>query len=278
MKRVINMSEQQIIHDTRQPLSADDVRQCLFDLGIRTDDRVVVHSSLSALGYVIGGAQSIITALIDTVKDGTLIMPAHSSDWSDPAAWSNPPVPKEWVEDMIRTMPAYDKELTPPRKMGKIAETFLMMKKTERSDHPQASFAAYGKEAAELTSHHGLTPMFGLQSPLGKLYQRGGKILLLGVDFSSCSAFHLAEAITGIPAMEKIGSPIMVNGQRQWVWYEDFIYDADDFPKIGQLLLEKGLATTRPLGNTQAIVADIKTAVDAAIRFIRITRQNQDTP
>ena len=272
------MSEHHIINQTKQPLTYDDVRRCFDDLDIRSDDRLVVHSSLSALGYVIGDAHTILRAFLDALKHGTLVMPAHSSDWSNPAVWSNPPVPEAWVETMIKTMPAYDKVLTPPRKMGKIAETFLMMKQTIRSDHPQASFAAYGKDAKALTDGHALTPMFGLDSPLGQLYQRGGKILLLGVGFESCSAFHVAEAITGMPPKERIGSPMMVDGQRQWVWFEDFAYDADDFADIGQTLVEAGLTTTRPLGNTQVIVVDIKVAIDTAITYMKTKRQPKDTP
>lgn len=51
----------------------------LNELGILPGDIVLVHSSLSALGFVEGGAQTVIDTLLSAVgPQGTLLMPAHS--------------------------------------------------------------------------------------------------------------------------------------------------------------------------------------------------------
>lgn len=76
----------------------------------------MVHSSLSRIGWVTGGAVALIQALMDLItKKGNIMMPAYSSDYSDPTYWSNPPVPKEWIEDIKENMPAFKKDITPTR-------------------------------------------------------------------------------------------------------------------------------------------------------------------
>ena len=71
----------------------------------------MVHSSLSKLGYVCGGEVAVVEALIDVVgEDGTIVMPTHSADYTDPIFWGEPAVPKEWFED-IRKEPASQRAL-----------------------------------------------------------------------------------------------------------------------------------------------------------------------
>jgi len=77
------MSEQKIINKTNKPNTINSVYQDLIRLGINNNDILLVHSSLSNLGWVCGGAQTVITALMNAVgSDGTLVMPAHSGEWT----------------------------------------------------------------------------------------------------------------------------------------------------------------------------------------------------
>ena len=75
-------------------------------------------------------------------SDGTLVMPAHSPDLTEPSGWESPPVPESWWPVIRENMPAYDPELTPTRSMGIIAETFRKQRGVLRSAHPQVSFCA----------------------------------------------------------------------------------------------------------------------------------------
>ena len=117
-----------------------DIIEGLQALGICEDDRVLVHSSLSSLGWVAGGAQAVVEALLATIPQGTIFMPAQTGDNSEPSYWQNPPVNPAWHPIIREQMPAYDKKLSIPRKMGKIVETFLYLDGIKRSNHPQVSF------------------------------------------------------------------------------------------------------------------------------------------
>jgi len=228
------MSELLIIESTPFPVTVASLAQDLTSLGVKEGDVLLVHSSLSRIGWVCGGAHAIILALKEVLGlSGTLVMPAHSGQVSDPAAWENPPVPKAWIEEIYAQMPAFDPAMTPTLGMGAIAELFRTTPGTLRSNHPHVSFAAHGPLAEEITSSHPLTPQFGTDSPLGQLTARNAKILLLGVGFDSCTTFHLAEALHPAMPRKKMGAAVTEQGQRTWQWFEDYDYNSDDFAQLG---------------------------------------------
>ena len=118
----------------------------LRKLGLHEGMTLLVHASLRSLGWVCGGAPTVILALETVLTEaGTLVMPTHSGDVSDPAKWENPPVPCSWWTIIKEEMPAFHQDLTPTREMGKIPETFRKQHSVGRSHHPQVSFAVWGK-------------------------------------------------------------------------------------------------------------------------------------
>ena len=94
------MSELETVQRTSGlPATVSSLSSDLANLGIAPGMVLLVHASLSALGWVCGGPVAIILALEDVLgPDGTLIMPTHSGDLSDPKDWENPPVPEAWWE------------------------------------------------------------------------------------------------------------------------------------------------------------------------------------
>jgi aminoglycoside 3-N-acetyltransferase len=153
----------------------------LAALGVQPGMVLVVHSSLKALGWVNGGSVAVILALEQVLgPEGTLVMPTHTADLSDPANWVAPPVPASWWERIRASMPAYDRALTPTFRMGVIPETFRKQTGVQRSANPDASFAAWGKHAQRIIADHALFPLFGERSPLARVYELEGWVLLLG--------------------------------------------------------------------------------------------------
>jgi predicted transcriptional regulator len=139
--------------DTSQgPGTVDSLHKDLTALGVKEGMIVLVHSSLSSLGWVCGGAVSVVLALEQALGHGTLVMPTHSGDLSGPAKWMNPAVPEAWWPSIRDTMPAYDPLLTPARGVGTIPEVFRRQTGVRRSLHPNYSFAAWGRENGYVTS------------------------------------------------------------------------------------------------------------------------------
>ncbi len=230
------MPEAQVIDKTEILATVASLQTDFKALGIEEGMVLLVHSSLSALGWVCGGAVAVIIALQQVLGEaGTLVMPAHSSDLSDPSQWENPPVPEAWWQTIRETMPAYDPDLTPTRSMGKIAETFRTQKGVLRSVHPQHSFSASGPHASYIIDDHSLAFGLGENSPLARIYDRAGSILLLGVGHSRNTSIHLAEYRACFPSKRvvKEGAPILQEGSRRWVTFEDIAVNASDFGQIG---------------------------------------------
>jgi aminoglycoside 3-N-acetyltransferase len=164
-------------------VTKDDIINGLVKLGLGNGDLVTLHSSLKSLGHVEGGGQTVIRALLETLgPQGTILMPAFS-------------FPLKSQDE-----PIFDVRETPSC-VGLITEVFRREYATHRSIHLSHSYSAAGPLAAELTVHRlDITPC-GEDSPLGKFMRRSGKILLLGVGYNSCTAFHVVEERLKAPYM-----------------------------------------------------------------------------
>ncbi|WP_219835439.1 aminoglycoside N(3)-acetyltransferase [Paenibacillus sp. R14(2021)] len=270
------MSEHEVVAHTVAPNTVTSMLGDLRALGVQEGDKLLVHSSLSSLGWVCGGPQAVVQALQLAVGEaGTLIMPAQSGDWSDPAEWAHPPVPAAWLDTIYREMPAFDPLLSPTRGMGRIAELFRTFPGTIRSRHPQVSFCANGPHAEEIVSDHPLTPQFGLASPLGKLQALDAKVLLLGAGYDSCTSFHLAEALIEAMPTKRMGAAMTEDGGRIWKWFHDFAYDSEDFDRIGEQLDEDGSARSGRIGNADCRLFDLAEGVRTAEQWLRRHRFSQ---
>lgn len=261
------MSELFTILNTPAFQSKDSLKQQLAALGIRSGDSVMVHSSLKSMGWIAGGAQAVVEALLETITgEGTLVMPAQSPDNSDPRYWMEPPVPENWHEAIRREWPAFDPHLTALRGMGKIAECFHRHPATVRSPHPAHSFIAQGRHASDWMREQPLEDSFGKASPLAKMMEHDVKIMLIGVGFDSCTALHHAEFLQERRSYSPQGAAMLVDGKRRWVEYDCLDMDSDRFPDIAKAY-EGGIANGS-LGQAEVKIVPMRPLVEFAVRWL----------
>lgn len=248
----------------------------LHRLGVRTGMTLLVHSSMRKIGWIPGGAVAVIQALETVLGEaGTLVMPTHSSDLTDPAHWVNPPVPATWWPEIYAHTPPFQPDITPTFRMGIIPETFRKQKGVVRSEHPHESFAAWGARKAEITASHALTDGMGEQSPLGRIYAADGYVLLIGVGHDRNTSLHLAEARARWPGrrMEQQGAPMLVNGRREWIRFQTLAWNDDDFPQIAAAYIQAGGHITQGhIGAAQSQLMAQRPLVDFAVSWMEANR------
>jgi aminoglycoside 3-N-acetyltransferase len=145
-------------------------------IGIEPGGIVQVHSSLSRLGYVEGGAETVVDALLETVAPtGTVMVPTFNHGAAD----------------------IYDPRAT-PSVSGAVTEALRLRPEARRSDHPTHPYAAIGPHAESLVAGHLEVETFDRRSPLGKLADLGGHVLLLGVRMNANTAAHIGESMAHV--------------------------------------------------------------------------------
>ena len=230
------MSEEEVLKRTSAPLTVFSLTEELQACGLAEGQTVLVHMAMSKLGWIIGAAEAVVLALLGAVgESGTIMMVTNSSNNTDPWEWQHPPIAEEWWQTVRDHTPAYNPLTTPSRGLGVVPELFRTWPGAIRSGHPAFSLAALGPNAEFLVSDHALNEDSGDRSPLGKLYELDGHVLLLGVDHWNNTSLHLAEFRADYPGKANLrtGSAMLVDGRRQWVTYETLDGDPDDFGQIG---------------------------------------------
>jgi len=244
--------------------------------GLQRGDSVMVHTSLGRIGYVCGGAQAVIEALMEIVgEDGTIMMPTQSWKNLDPETGVHGDADEADWDRIRENWPAYNKAITPTNTMGAVAEMFRSWPGTLRSDHPARSVAAWGKNAEYLTKNHDLSDIFGDASPIGKLYELDGKVLLIGVGYNKNTSIHLADVRAEYPGKHTCveHSAVMENGKRVWKAYETLFVDGEDFIEIGAAFEAAHAVHKANIGETELRIMRQRELVDFAVAWIEKNRK-----
>lgn len=230
----------------------------LSELGLAEGDVVLVHSSLSGLGWIEGGPAAVIDALLAAVgESGTVMFPTLTG------AKTNDPEHPPTIE--LATTPAQDW-------VGIIPETARQRPDARRSIHPTHSVVALGANREVWTQGHELgdSPC-DEASPYYRLMDRGGKILLLGgVTHESNTSLHCIEEIAGVPyhlqEQRANGVVVMPSGEEVIVrnhlhlWRNRYSHRnlVRDFSTVAEPLTRGGIQQQRSIGDS------VTTLIDAA--------------
>jgi aminoglycoside 3-N-acetyltransferase len=181
----------------RDPIGLDELAEGLRSLGLKRGQDLLIHCSLRQVGRIDGGAATLLNAILDVAgQKATLVVPTQTTEnslTSTAFLSATAGLDAEERARFVAAMPGFDAVSTPSTGMGAFAEYVRTRPSASRSSHPQVSFAAIGPRARACTSVHDLDCHLGERSPLGWLYAAGAAVLLLGVGYSACTAFHLAE-------------------------------------------------------------------------------------
>lgn len=232
---------------TQHPVDRSGLCRQLIDIGVEPGGILVVHTAFSKLGPVEGGPLGLIDALRAALgENGTLVMPSMSDDDEVP----------------------FDAANTPCLGMGVVAETFRRLPGVLRSDNPHA-FAAIGPRAAEIVAPHPLDVPHGLDSPVGRVYERDGQVLLLGVGHDANTTAHLAENMAGMRYLRPKYLTVWRDGMPVRIEYCELDHCCEGFALLDAWLGTEGMQRRGRVGSGEARLMRARDVVAAALPRLR---------
>jgi aminoglycoside 3-N-acetyltransferase len=236
---------------------------------------------MSALGRVIGGAETVIRALLDAVgPDGTLV--AYVG-WQD-----SPPDDLDLLapgdrELVLAEQPVYDAAVGRARRdHGRVAEAVRTWPGAVHSGHPEAGVAAIGRDAASVSLPHPLDDAYGPGTPYARVVERAGQVVVLGAPLDTVTLVHHAEAVARVEGKRRVAwrCPLLRDGKREWRTLDDIDTSAGALPYDGitggvdyveyfaRAALERGAGRSGPLGAGTGHVLEARGLTEGAVELI----------
>ena len=270
--------------DGIEPATRSTLVEGLTALGVESGDTVMLHTSMRALGWVVGGPETIVRALLDVIgPEGTLMAyagwdqdPYHLDRW-----------PEAIREGALAEQPGFDAAISEAnREHGRLPERLRTWPGAVRGSHPEASMVAVGRLASWLVDPHPSDDAYGLGSPLERLVQARGTVLMLGAPLGTMTLLHHAEALAQVPGKARVSyrAPVAhADGTIQWRTFHDFntsggVLDyasvlgegVDEFEAIVRDALASDIGTQRPIGASTSVLVDAEAIVSFAITWLEV--------
>jgi aminoglycoside N3'-acetyltransferase len=231
----------------RWTITLNELTERLLALGVKPGGVLLAHTAFSKVAPIENGPRGLIEALLAALgPHGTLAMPSMSDDDDHP----------------------FDPKKTACRGMGIVADTFWKLPGVLRSDSPHA-FAAIGPRAAEITAPHPVDVPHGLDSPVGRIYEFDGQVLLLGVGHDANTTIHLAENLAGVRYRRPKYATILRDGQPVRYDYSEIDHCCQNFDLMDQWLDAEGLERRGIVGHAEARVARSRDIIEVALARLR---------
>lgn len=267
-----------------EPVTRSRLADALSQMGVCSGGVVMAHVRLSALGWVVGGMDSVVLALRDVVGErGTLMAftgwedsPYHVMGW-----------PRRW-QDAYRDQPPFDPAVSAARReFGRWPERLRTWPGAIRSRHPEVSFCAWGPAATQILEDPTEDP-WGAAGPLGRLVAADGQVVMIGAPLRSLTLCHHAEAIANVDCrrFHEYDCPVRRDdGSVDWVHYRtmDTFYgslpywDRDDLnvqspvDTLSRQAVAAGATTESRIDDCPLVLVDAPAAVAAVVAWIERT-------
>ena len=250
--------------DTRIRVTRNDVAEAACAVGVRGGDTLMFHSSLSSMGTVVGGPETVIDGFLDAARpEGTVAAPSLWGRLSGD-------VPSDLSLWDVGTSPTWT---------GAIPEALRNRPDAFRSDNATHSVAAVGARAEELTREHansGRRPCcfhwdaFGTESPWQKLYDWNAAYCFLGVDFTVATLRHFVECLL-MHEYLRGAEPDRRKGLRARLarWGVEGVWPHHDSRRLGELLASRGLVTVGRLGSAALRCVRARVWVEESLALLR---------
>ncbi len=241
------------------------LRTDLERLGVRPGDDVMVHAALRRVGPMLNGPDALIGALLDAVgPTGTVLA---YTDWDaryDELLDDDGRVPERWRQHVPPFDPAASRSI---RDNGALPEFLRTTPGARRSGNPGASVAALGARAEHYTADHPLPYGYGAGSPLARLVERRGRVLMVGAPLDTMTLLHHAEHLADVAGKRVIRTEVpfrTADGGVEWQVLEEFdttdpILDGlpdDYFATIVEEFLAAGNGARGTVGAAPSVLVD----------------------
>lgn len=231
----------------RRELGGAEVADQLRALGVEKGTVLLVHTSYRAVRPIEGGPRGLIEALRGVLgPDGTLVMPSWTGNDDEPF-------------DPVTTPASPD--------LGVVADTFWRLPGVIRSDHPFAAAAA-GSQAARITSGALPLPPHAIESPVGRVYELDGQVLLLGVGHDADTTLHLAELLAGVPYRVPRHCTVLQEGSPVRIDYGENDHCCARFALVDDWLRERELQSEGRVGYAHARLARAREVVAVTLEHL----------
>jgi aminoglycoside 3-N-acetyltransferase len=266
------VTKSRLIHDLR-------------NLGVSPGQLIMLHASVKAIGWVVGGPDVVLQSLFDILTpNGTLMMLASWEDGTyEMGEW-----PEAKQRAYLEESPPFDPDRSRAyRGWGILTEYLRTWPGARRSANPDGSFAAVGSLAKWITEDHALQYGLGPHSPLAKLCEAKGKVLVLGSSLHDVTLLHHSEHMAKVPhkPIVRYKVPIVDNDQRKWIEIEEFDTNKrignwkgeDYFNLITKEALKSRIGCTGQVGGAESFLFDAYALNQFAIQWLEANLENQPT-
>jgi aminoglycoside 3-N-acetyltransferase len=260
---------------TRSRLAAD-----LRRLGVHASGITMAHTRMSALGWVVGGSETVVRALLDALgPDGTLV--AYAS-WEE-HVYRPSERPEEHRDAYRAEPPVFDVATAEAvREHGRIPERVRTWPGAEHSGHPDAGVVAVGARARWVCDPHPDDDGYGAAGPFARLVAAGGQVLLLGAPLETATLLHHAEAIARAPGKRRVTYRVAVaegdrvvertytdiDTSRGVFPYERLGLGEDEFAVIVRSALAAGIGVTGRVGHAESHLLPARELTEFAVGWL----------